>query len=76
MNFSRIKKVSIKTKLLVLIFVILVLMLSFLTYYAVYYQNKMSVKTTSFDAVVTAKTMLSSMNGMMLNGTIAKKSDR
>ena len=51
-------------------------MLTVLTYYAVFYQNKMSVKTTSFDAVVTAKTMLSSMNGMMLNGTIAKKSDR
>ncbi len=76
MNFLRIKKVSIKTKLLILIFVILVLMLSFLTYYAVSYQSKMSIKTTSFDAVVTAKTMLSSMNGMMLNGTIAKKSDR
>ena len=76
MNFSRIKKVRVKTKLLLLIFLILVLMLSFLTYYAVFYQNKMSVKTTSFDAVVTAKTMLSSMNGMMLNGTIAKKSDR
>ena len=76
MNFSIIKKVSIKTKLLFLIFLILVLMLSFLTYYAVFYQDKMSVKTTSFDAVVTAKTMLSSMNAMMLNGTISKKSDR
>ena len=76
MNFSRIQKVSIKIKLLSLIFLILVLMLSVLTYYAVFYQNKMSVKTTSFDAVVTAKTMLSSMNGMMFNGTLAKKSDR
>jgi len=76
MNFSSVQKVSIKTKLLFLIFVILVLMLSILTYYAVFYQNKMSIKTTAFDAVVTAKTMLSSMNGMMLDGTIANKSDR
>ncbi|MHB8231302.1 MAG: methyl-accepting chemotaxis protein [bacterium] len=76
MNFSRIKKVSIKVKLLSLIFIILVSMLSLLTWYAVFYQNKMSVKTTSFDAVVTAKTMLSSLNAMMLNGTIAKKADR
>jgi methyl-accepting chemotaxis protein len=76
MNFSKIKKVSIKFKLLSSIFFILIVMLSFLTWYAVLYQNKMSIKTTSSDAVVTAKTMLSGMNDMMLNGTIANKSDR
>ncbi|MHB1661837.1 MAG: hypothetical protein ACYCTD_07065, partial [bacterium] len=76
MNFSRIKKVSIRFKLLSSIFFILILMLSFLTWYAVLYQNKMSVKTTSFDAAVTAKTMLSSLNAMMLDGTITNKADR
>lgn len=76
MNLSRIKKVSIKTKLLVLIIISLVLIFSFLTYYSVSSQNKMSVKMTSNDAVITATTMLSSLNAMMLNGTIAKKSDR
>jgi methyl-accepting chemotaxis protein len=76
MNFSIIKKVSIKTKLLSLILLILILIVALGSYYAVLFQNKMSVKTTSFDAVVTAKTMLSSLNAMMLNGTITKKADR
>ncbi len=75
-DLNLIKKVSIKTKLLFLITFVFILILSFLTYYSVSSQNKMSVKMTSSDAVVTAKTMLSSLNAMMLNGTISKKSDR
>ncbi|MCL4321437.1 MAG: methyl-accepting chemotaxis protein [Deltaproteobacteria bacterium] len=74
LNF--VKKVSIKAKLLFLIIFVFILILSFLTYYSVSSQNKMSVKMTSADAVITAKTMLSSLNAMMLNGTISKKSDR
>ncbi len=76
MNLSRIKRVSIKTKLLILIIVVFILMFSFLIYYSISSQNKISVKITTNNAVVTAKTMLSSLNAMMLNGTIAKKSDR
>ncbi len=76
MNLSIIKKTSIKTKLISLIIIAAIVVLFALTYYALYFQNKMSVKTTSFDAVVTAKTMLSSLNAMMLNGTISNKSDR
>ena len=76
MNLSIIKKTSIKTKLISLIIISAIVVLFALTYYALYFQNKMSIKTTSFDAVVTAKTMLSSLNAMMLNGTIANKSDR
>jgi methyl-accepting chemotaxis protein len=52
------------------------LVLFALTYYALYFQNKMSIKTTSLDAIVTAKTMLSSLNAMMKDGTISNKSDR
>ena len=76
MNLSIIKKTSIKTKLIALIIIAAIAVIFMLTYYALYFQNKMSVKTTSFDAVVTAKTMLSSLNAMMLNGTISNKSDR
>ncbi len=76
MNLSIIKKTSIKTKLISLIIIAAIVVLFALTYYALYFQNKMSIKTTSLDAVVTAKTMLSSLNAMMLNGTIANKSDR
>ena len=76
MNLSIIKKTSIKTKLISMIIIAAIVVLFALTYYALYFQNKMSVKTTSFDAVVTAKTMLSSLNAMMLNGTISNKSDR
>ncbi|RZV39549.1 MAG: methyl-accepting chemotaxis protein [Candidatus Acidulodesulfobacterium acidiphilum] len=76
MNLSIIKKTSIKTKLIFLTTITSMLVLFALTYYALYFQNKMSVKTTSLDAIVTAKTMLSSLNAMMLNGTIANKSDR
>ena len=76
MNLSIINKTSIKTKLISMIIIAAIVVLFALTYYALYFQNKMSVKTTSFDAVVTAKTMLSSLNAMMLNGTIANKSDR
>ena len=76
MNLSIIKKTSIKTKLIFLTTITSMLVLFALTYYALYFQNKMSIKTTSLDAIVTAKTMLSSLNAMMLNGTIANKSDR
>ncbi|MGC8554403.1 MAG: methyl-accepting chemotaxis protein [Candidatus Acidulodesulfobacterium sp.] len=76
MNLSIIKKTSIKTKLISMIIIAAIVVLFALTYYALYFQNKMSVKTTSFDAVVTAKTMLSSLNAMMLDGTITNKADR
>ncbi|MFW0884029.1 methyl-accepting chemotaxis protein [Candidatus Acidulodesulfobacterium sp. H_13] len=76
MNLSKLKKVSIKFKLLSSVFIILILALSFLAYYSVVYQSKMSMKITSFDAEITAKTMLSSLNAMMLNGSITKKTNR
>jgi len=76
MNLSIIKKTSIKTKLLSLILLILLLIILFLTYYAVSNQYNTSIKTTTYDASITATTMLSSLNAMMLNGTIMKKSDR
>ena len=76
MNLSIIKKTSIKTKLIFLTTITSMLVLFALTYYALYFQNKMSIKTTSLDAIVTAKTMLSSLNAMMKDGTISNKSDR
>ncbi len=76
MNLFSIKKLSIKIKLLFTIFTILILALLFLDYYSLSSQNKMSVKMAELDAVITAKTMLSSLNAMMLNGTITSKSSR
>lgn len=76
MNLSIIRKRSIKIKLLSFIFLMLVFVISMGTYYAVSNQYNVSVKTTSYDAVITAKTMLSSLNAMMLNGTISNKTDR
>jgi len=43
MNLSIIKKTSIKTKLISLIIIAAIVVLFALTYYALYFQNKMSV---------------------------------
>ncbi len=75
-DLSRLKKISIKTKLLVMISAMFILIVLGGAYYTYITQFNLAVKTTKNDAVITAKTMLSSLNAMMLNGTILKKADR
>ena len=70
--FQSIKDVSIKTKIIVpllLLVVIPIALIAFNTY-------RLAISLTKHDAIVTAKTTLSSLNAMMLNGTIMKKRDR
>lgn len=78
MNYylSLLKKVTIRTKVIAAVVVASVAVIFVLTFYSVTTQNNSSVKTTSYDAVITAKTMLSGLNAMMLNGTITNKNDR
>ena len=75
-DFSKLKKISIKTKLLVMISAIFFAIVLGGAYYAYITQLNLAVKTTKNDATITATTMLSSLNAMMINGTILKKADR
>ncbi|RZD16918.1 MAG: methyl-accepting chemotaxis protein [Candidatus Acididesulfobacter guangdongensis] len=75
-NFSKLKKISIKTKLLVIISAVFIIIVLGGAYYAYITQLNLAVNTTKNDATITATTMLSSLNAMMINGTILKKSDR
>jgi methyl-accepting chemotaxis protein len=67
---------TITSKLLVSVIIMFVVSAAFLAYYSIVSQNKISVKLTTSDAKVTAKSMLSGINEMMLNGTIMHSKDR
>ncbi|MHB1678930.1 MAG: methyl-accepting chemotaxis protein [bacterium] len=75
-DLSRLKKISIKTKLLIIISALFLVILLGGSYYAYITQLNLAIKTTKNDAIITANTMLSSLNAMMINGTISKKTDR
>lgn len=67
---------TINGKLFVSAVVMFMLASAFFIYYSVASQNKISVKTTTYDAKVTAKAMLSGLNEMMLDGAISTPSNR
>ncbi|MHB1663905.1 MAG: methyl-accepting chemotaxis protein [bacterium] len=75
-DLSKLKKISIKTKLLTIISALFIVILLGYSYYAYITQLNLATETTKNDAIITAKTMLSSLNAMMINGTISKKTDR
>ena len=75
-DLSRLKNISIKTKLLTIISALFVVILLGGSYYAYTTQLHLAIKTTKNNAIITANTMLSSLNAMMINGTISKKTDR
>ncbi|MHB1661813.1 MAG: methyl-accepting chemotaxis protein [bacterium] len=67
---------TITIKLLVSAIAMFTLLFAFLAYYSIASQNKISVKTTTYDAKLTATSMLSGLNEMMLNGTITNPENR
>jgi FOG: HAMP domain len=74
--FQSIKDVSIKTKIIVPLLLLVVIPIALIAYNTYNLQKKLTISLTRHDAIVTAKTTLSSLNAMMLNGTIMKKRDR
>jgi methyl-accepting chemotaxis protein len=71
-----IKDISIKTKIIVPLVLLVIIPIALIVYNTYNLQKQLTISLTKHDAIVTAKTTLSSLNAMMLNGTIAKKSDR
>jgi len=74
--FQSIKDVSIKTKIIVPLVLLVYIPIALIVYNTYNLQKQLTISLTKHDAIVTAKTTLSSLNAMMLNGTIAKKKDR
>ena len=71
-----IKDVSIKTKIIIPLLLLVVIPIALIAYNTYNLQKRLTISLTRHDAIVTAKTTLSSLNAMMLNGTIMKKKDR
>jgi diguanylate cyclase (GGDEF)-like protein len=67
---------SIKSKLILIILLFFSIVVIGGTYYAYITQLKLSINTTKKDAKISGIIILSSLNSMMLNGTILKSSDR
>ena len=74
--FKSFQDVRVKTKIIVPLVLLVIIPIALIVYNSYNLQNKLTVSLTRHDAVVTAKTALSSLNAMMLNGTIMKKTDR
>ena len=74
--FQAFKDVSIKTKIIVPLVLLVIIPIALISYNTYNLQRNLTVSLTKHDAIVTAKTTLSSLNAMMLNGTIMKKKDR
>ena len=74
--FQSIKDVSIKTKIIIPLLLLVVIPIALIAYNTYNLQKRLTISLTRHDAIVTAKTTLSSLNAMMLNGTIMKKKDR
>ena len=70
--FQAFKDVSIKTKIIVPLLLLVIIPIALI----VFNTYRLAISLTKHDAIVTAKTTLSSLNAMMLNGTIMKKKDR
>lgn len=70
------KDASIKVKITVAIVLLIIISISLIVYNTYDLQKQLAISLTKQDATVTAKTTLSSLNAMMLNGTIKKKTDR
>ena len=71
-----IKDVSIKTKIIIPLLLLVIIPIALIAYNTYNLQKQLTISLTKHDAIVTAKTTLSSINAMMLNGTIMKKRDR
>lgn len=71
-----IRDTSIKKKIIIPLVLLVIIPVALIAYNSYNLQSKLAVSSIKHDAVVTAKTTLSSLNAMMLNGTIKKKSDR
>ncbi len=71
-----IKDISIKTKIIVPLVLLVIIPIALIAYNSYNLQRELTISLTKHDAIVTAKTALSSLNAMMLNGTIMKKTDR
>lgn len=71
-----VKDVSIKIKIIIPLLILIIIPLALIGYNTYNLQKNLTISLTKHDATVTAKTALSSLNAMMLNGTINKKSDR
>ena len=74
--FQAFKDVSIKTKIIVPLVFLVIIPIALISYNTYNLQRNLTISLTKHDAIVTAKTTLSSLNAMMLNGTIKKKKDR
>ncbi len=74
--FPFLKDVSIKTKIIVPLVLLVIIPIALIAYNSYNLQRELTISLTKHDAIVTAKTALSSLNAMMLNGTIKKKADR
>lgn len=74
LRFTR--DLSIKTKIIIPLILLIIIPIAIIAYNSYNLQTGLTVALTKHDATVTAKTTLSSLNAMMLNGTIAKKTDR
>ena len=71
-----IKDASIKTKIIVPLLLLIIIPIALIVYNTYNLQKRLTISLTEHDAIITAKTTLSSLNAMMLNGTIMKKRDR
>lgn len=67
---------TITGKLLIFITVLLLIILGFFIYVAISVQNNTSYKMVTHDAKLTAISMLSGLNEMMLNGSITNTANR
>ncbi len=74
--FQSIKDVSIETKIIIPLLLLVIIPIALIAYNTYNLQKQLTISLTKHDAIVTAKTTLSSINAMMLNGTIMKKRDR
>ncbi|MHB1679279.1 MAG: HAMP domain-containing protein [bacterium] len=74
--FSRLRDVSIKTKIIVPLIVLILIPIILISYISFNIQKQLTISLTKHDAEVTAKTALSTLNTMMLTKTIQHTSYR
>jgi methyl-accepting chemotaxis protein len=74
--FSWIRDVSIKTKIIVPLVILILIPIILISYISFNLQKQLTISLTKHDAEVTAKTALSTLNTMMLTHTIQNKSYR
>ena len=74
--FSWIRDVSIKTKIIVPLVVLILIPIILISYISFNLQKQLTISLTKHDAEVTAKTALSTLNTMMLTHTIQNNSYR